>query len=225
MREIILDTETTGLDPRDGHKVIEIGGVEMINKVLTGNKFHYYVNPERDVPQDAYRIHGISSEFLQDKPLFRDIAHEFINFIHNAKLVIHNAQFDIKFLNYELTLLNLPSIDLAEVIDTLIIAKRAFPGARVNLDALCKRFKVDNTNRQFHGALKDAYLLSEVYVELSGGRQVSFSLREIEENIIIREEQAIKYTGKGNRIIITPTDNELKEHNSFLSKFINLKPI
>jgi DNA polymerase-3 subunit epsilon len=225
MREIILDTETTGLDPRDGHKVIEIGGVEMINKVLTGNKFHYYVNPERDVPQDAYRIHGISSEFLQDKPLFRDIAHEFINFINNAKLVIHNAQFDIKFLNYELTLLNLPSIDLAEVIDTLIIAKRAFPGARVNLDALCKRFKVDNTNRQFHGALKDAYLLSEVYVELSGGRQVSFSLREIEENIIMKEEQAIKYTGKGNRIIITPTDNELKEHNAFLSKFINLKPI
>jgi len=225
MREIILDTETTGLDPRDGHKVIEIGGVEMINKVLTGNKFHYYVNPERDVPQDAYRIHGISSEFLQDKPLFRDIAHEFINFINNAKLVIHNAQFDIKFLNYELTLLNLPSIDLAEVIDTLIIAKRAFPGARVNLDALCKRFKVDNTNRQFHGALKDAYLLSEVYVELSGGRQVSFSLREIEENIIIKEEQAIKYTGKGNRIIITPTDNELKEHNAFVSKFINLKPI
>ena len=225
MREIILDTETTGLDPRDGHKVIEIGGVEMINKVLTGNKFHYYVNPERDVPQDAYRIHGISSEFLQDKPLFRDIAHEFINFINNAKLVIHNAQFDIKFLNFELTLLNLPSIDLAEVIDTLIIAKRAFPGARVNLDALCKRFKVDNTNRQFHGALKDAYLLSEVYVELSGGRQVSFSLREIEENIIIKEEQAIKYTGKGNRIIITPTDNELKEHNAFVSKFINLKPI
>ena len=225
MREIILDTETTGLDPRDGHKVIEIGGVEMINKVLTGNKFHYYVNPERDVPQDAYRIHGISSEFLQDKPLFRDIAHEFINFINNAKLVIHNAQFDIKFLNYELTLLNLPSIDLAEVIDTLIIAKRAFPGARVNLDALCKRFKVDNTNRQFHGALKDAYLLSEVYVELSGGRQVSFSLREIEENIIIKEEQAIKYTGKGNRIIITPTDNELKEHNAFVSKFINLKLI
>jgi len=225
MREIILDTETTGLDPKDGHKVIEIGGVEMINKVLTGNKFHYYVNPERDVPQDAYRIHGISSEFLQDKPLFRDIAHEFINFINNAKLVIHNAQFDIKFLNYELTLLNLPSIDLAEVIDTLIIAKRAFPGARVNLDALCKRFKVDNTNRQFHGALKDAYLLSEVYVELSGGRQVSFSLREIEENIIIKEEQAIKYTGKGNRIIITPTDNELKEHNAFVSKFINLKLI
>jgi DNA polymerase-3 subunit epsilon len=225
MREIILDTETTGLDPKDGHKVIEIGGVEMINKVLTGNKFHYYVNPERDVPQDAYRIHGISSEFLQDKPLFRDIAHEFINFINNAKLVIHNAQFDIKFLNYELTLLNLPSIDLAEVIDTLIIAKRAFPGARVNLDALCKRFKVDNTNRQFHGALKDAYLLSEVYVELSGGRQVSFSLREIEDNIIMKEEQAIKYTGKGNRIIITPTDNELKEHNAFVSKFINLKPI
>ena len=225
MREIILDTETTGLDPKEGHKVIEIGGIEMINKVLTGNKFHYYINPERDVPQDAYRIHGISTEFLKDKPLFKDIANEFISFIQDAKLVIHNAQFDIKFLNYELTLLKLPSIELAEVIDTLTIAKRAFPGARVNLDALCKRFKVDNTNRQFHGALKDAYLLSEVYVELSGGRQVSFSLREIEDNIIMKEEQAIKYTGKGNRIIITPTDNELKEHNAFVSKFINLKPI
>ena len=148
-----------------------------------------------------------------------------INFINNAKLVIHNAQFDIKFLNYELTLLNLPSIDLAEVIDTLIIAKRAFPGARVNLDALCKRFKVDNTNRQFHGALKDAYLLSEVYVELSGGRQVSFSLREIEENIIIKEEQAIKYTGKGNKIVVIPTNRNMQRIDKndliFLSKTEN----
>jgi len=224
MREIILDTETTGLDPKDGHKVIEIGGVEMINKVITGNKFHYYINPERDVPQDAYRIHGISSEFLKDKPLFKDIANEFINFIQNAKLVIHNAPFDIKFLNSELTLLNLPSIDLAGVIDTLAIARRTFPGARANLDALCKRFKVDNTNRQFHGALKDAYLLSEIYVELSGGRQVRFSLKEMNGNIL-KPKQNIQYTGKGNKIVVIPTNRELKEHNAFLSKFINLKTI
>jgi len=224
MREIILDTETTGLDPKEGHKVIEIGGIEMINKVLTGNKFHYYINPERDVPQDAYRIHGISTEFLKDKPLFKDIANEFISFIQDAKLVIHNAQFDIKFLNYELTLLKLPSIELAEVIDTLTIAKRAFPGARVNLDALCKRFKVDNTHRQFHGALKDAYLLSEVYVELSGGRQVSFSLRKTNDHTL-KVEQNIQYAGKGNRIVISPTDCELKEHNDFISRFMDLKTI
>lgn len=222
MREIILDTETTGLDPKDGHKIIEIGAVEMINKVVTGNKFHYYINPERDVPQDAYRIHGISSEFLKDKPLFKNIVNEFINFIHNAKLVIHNAPFDIKFLNYELRLLDLPSIELAGVIDTLAIARKTFPGARVNLDALCKKFKIDNTNRKLHGALKDAYLLSEIYVELSGGRQVRFFLKERNGNVL-NPKQNIQYTGKGNKIVVIPTHNELKEHNAFCSKYINLK--
>ena len=217
IREIILDTETTGLDPKDGHRIVEVGALEMINKVITGNKFHYYINPERQMPPEAYRIHGISSEFLKDKPLFKDIANEFINFIQNGKLVIHNAPFDMKFLNYELTLLNLPSLELSEVIDTLPIARRAFPGARANLDALCKRFKVDNTNRQFHGALKDAYLLSEVYVELSGGRQVSFSLKEKNNDKII-SEQEMEYMVKGNKVVIIPTDQELNAHNIFLLK-------
>ena len=174
IREIILDTETTGLSPEYGHRIVEVGALEMVNKVLTGNKFHYYVNPGRDMPLQAYRIHGISGEFLRDKPLFKHIANEFINFIQNGKLVIHNAPFDIRFLNYELTLLNLPSIELSEVIDTVSIARRAFPGTKVNLDALCQRFKVDNAKRQYHGALKDAYLLSEVYIELTVGRQVSY---------------------------------------------------
>ena len=216
IREIILDTETTGLDPKDGHRIVEVGALEMINKVITGNKFHYYINPERDMPSEAYRIHGISGEFLRDKPLFKNIANEFINFIQNGKLVIHNAPFDIKFLNYELTLLNLPSLELSEVIDTLPIARRAFQGARANLDALCKRFKVDNTNRQFHGALKDAYLLSEVYVELSGGRQVSFSLKEKDDKLIL--EQNMNHVVEGNKLVIIPTDQELNEHNIFLSK-------
>lgn len=216
IREIILDTETTGLDPKDGHRIVEVGALEMINKVITGNKFHYYINPERDMPSEAYGIHGISAEFLRDKPLFKNIANEFINFIQNGKLVIHNAPFDIKFLNYELTLLNLPSLELSEVIDTLPMARRAFPGARANLDALCKRFKVDNTNRQFHGALKDAYLLSEVYVELSGGRQVSFSLKEKDDKLIL--EQNMNHVVEGNKLVIIPTDQELNEHNIFLSK-------
>ena len=136
VREIVLDTETTGLSPRDGHRIVEIGALEMVNKVLTGQKFHFYINPERDMPQEAYRIHGISSEFLKDKPLFKDISDSFLKFIDNSQMVIHNAPFDIKFLNHELSLLNLPSLELANAIDTLVIARRTFPGAKVNLDAL-----------------------------------------------------------------------------------------
>jgi DNA polymerase-3 subunit epsilon len=218
IREIILDTETTGLDPKDGHRIVEIGALEMINKVITGNKFHYYINPERNMPPEAYRIHGISSDFLKDKPLFKDIANEFINFIKNSNLVIHNAPFDMKFLNYELTLINLPSLEISKVVDTLPIARRVFPGARANLDALCKRFKVDNLDRKFHGALKDAYLLSEVYVELSGGRQISFSLKEKNDKLSL--EQNEDYVVKGNKIVISPTDEEKRSHDIFLSKFM-----
>jgi DNA polymerase-3 subunit epsilon len=218
IREIILDTETTGLDPKDGHRIVEIGALEMINKVITGNKFHYYINPERNMPPEAYRIHGISSDFLKDKPLFKDIANEFINFIKNSNLVIHNAPFDMKFLNYELTLINLPSLEISKVVDTLPIARRVFPGARANLDALCKRFKVDNSDRKFHGALKDAYLLSEVYVELSGGRQISFSLKEKNDKLSL--EQNEDYIVKGNKIVIIPNDEEKRSHDIFLSKFM-----
>ena len=219
IREIVLDTETTGLSPRDGHRIVEIGALEMENKVLTGNKFHFYINPERDMPQEAYRIHGILGDFLKDKPLFKDIADSFLKFIDNSQMVIHNAPFDIKFLNHELSLLNLPSLELANAIDTLIIARKAFPGAKVNLDALCRRFKVDNSSRQYHGALKDAELLSEVYVELTGGRQTSFVIKN--ESINFNSDKNLSLDASGNKIIIRPTQEEQIFHKEFLQKIFN----
>jgi len=219
IREIILDTETTGLSPKGGHRIVEVGAMEMVNKVLTGKKFHYYVNPQRDMPNEAYRIHGISSEFLQDKPLFSEIADEFMDFIEGGKLVIHNAPFDIKFLNHELSLVNKPSLELADAIDTLIMARKTFPGAKVNLDALCRRFKVDNSSREYHGALKDAVLLAEVYVELTGGRQVSFSMSEKNNNSTT--ENAVTTAATGNKIIIQATNEEKIKHKEFLDKICN----
>jgi DNA polymerase-3 subunit epsilon len=219
IREIILDTETTGLSPKDGHRIVEIGALEMVNKVLTGGKFHFYINPERDMPYDAYRIHGISGEFLEDKPLFKDIAPDFISFISNSRLVIHNAPFDIKFLNHELSLLSLPSLELADAIDTLTIARKTFPGAKVNLDALCRRFKVDNSSRQYHGALKDAELLAEVYVELTGGRQTSFMIKNESANLNSDDNLLLKV--QGNKIIIRPSQEEQMLHNEFVEKIFN----
>lgn len=220
LREIILDTETTGLEPRDGHRIVEIGALEMKNKVLTGNKFHFYLNPGRDMPTEAYRIHGISGEFLKDKPPFAEIADEFLNFIEGSKLVIHNAPFDIKFLNYELSQVNKPSIDLSRTIDTYVMARKLFPGMKTNLDALCKRFKVDNSGRKLHGALKDAALLADVYVELTGGRQVSFNINNKNENLeqkLYNEKVMIAENKK--TIIIAPTKEELQKHKEFLKKF------
>lgn len=215
IREVILDTETTGLNPRDGHRIVEIGALEMVNKVLTGNKFHFYINPERSMPEEAYRIHGISEEFLKDKPLFKNIVEEFLEFIKDRKLVIHNAPFDIKFLNHELSIINLPSLELADAIDTLPIARKTFPGAKVNLDALCKRFKIDNSSRQFHGALKDAALLAEVYVELTGGRQTSFEMKsELIESVMEEKNSTVI----GSTAVIHPTESEIKKHNEFLKK-------
>ena len=218
IREIVLDTETTGLNPQDGHRILEIGALEMVNKVLTGKKFHFYINPERDMPSEAYRIHGISSEFLKDKPVFKEIAEEFLDFIEDGKLVIHNAPFDIKFLNYELSLVNLPSLELSEAIDTLIIARKNYPGARVNLDALCRRFKIDNSSRDFHGALLDAALLAEVYVELTGGRQTSFVIVNRESNEI--QNDVVNVMAEGNKLVVYPTEEELKKHQEFMEKFI-----
>lgn len=175
-REIILDTETTGLDPKTGHRVIEIACVELINFIPTGNHFHTYLNPERDVPHDAYRIHGITTEFLQDKPLFADVVQDFLDFIGDDTLVIHNAPFDLKFLNAELKQQRRKAFVLDLVIDTLGIARQKFPGAANNLDALCKRFSIDFSERTFHGALLDCHLLAKVYLELVGGSQPSFNL-------------------------------------------------
>lgn len=173
MREIALDTETTGLDPNSGHRLVEIGCVEMLGHIRSGNYFHSYLNPERDMPREAENIHGISADFLKDKPLFRTIARSFLEFIGETPLVIHNAGFDLKFLNYELNMLDLPLIDSARATDTVLIARRMFPGSPANLDALCKRFMIDTAARTKHGALLDAELLADVYLELKGGRQSS----------------------------------------------------
>ncbi len=218
MREIVLDTETTGLDPRQGHRIIEIGAIEMYNKVHTGKSFHYYINPERQVPFEAFQIHGISTEYLQDKPKFIEIADEFIKFVEGGKLVIHNATFDMNFLNYELGLLNMPSLDYATVIDTLPMARRMFPGQRNNLDALCKRFRIDNSNRQYHGALKDANLLLEVYIELTGGRQTKLALDKNEsEEFQLSGKSKNSYSNMDFRIT-KPTEDEVILHKEFMKK-------
>ena len=173
MRQIILDTETTGLEPEDGHRIIEIGALEMEDRQLTGNKFHCYLNPEREIEDGAMEVHGLTLEFLQDKPLFADLAEEFLQFIEGAELVIHNAPFDLGFLDYELALAGRGPESLsgcAQVLDTLELARDLHPGQRNNLDALCKRYEVDNSSRTLHGALLDAEILADVYLAMTGGQ-------------------------------------------------------
>jgi len=177
MREIVMDTETTGLDPYDGHRIVEIGGVELIGHMPTGRTYHQYINPQRDMPTEAFEVHGISEEFLADKPVFAAIAQEFLDFIGDAKLVIHNASFDMKFLNAELKWVNKPLIADDRALDTLAIARRKFPGSPASLDALCRRFGI-TTERELHGALLDSEILADVYLELIGGRQPGLVLSE-----------------------------------------------
>ncbi len=176
MREVVLDTETTGLRSAEGDRLVEIGCIELENHIPTGVTHHAYVNPERDMPDAAFQIHGLSEEFLMDKPVFKDVAEAFLEFLGDAQLVIHNAEFDIGFLNAELQLLEREPIPLARAVDTLSMARRKFPGALVNLDALCRRFGIDNSERTKHGALLDAELLADVYLELIGGRQIGLTL-------------------------------------------------
>ena len=176
MREIVMDTETTGLDPESGDRIVEIGGVELFNHVPTGNVYHQYINPERSMPQEAFEVHGLGDEFLRDKPGFSKIAHDFLDFIGDAKLVIHNAPFDMKFLNAELKLIGKPVLPWDRAIDTLAIARKKFPGSPASLDALCRRFSIDNSSRTLHGALLDSEILAEVYLELIGGKQPDFEL-------------------------------------------------
>lgn len=171
MREIVLDTETTGLNPDTGDRIVEIGAVEIINHMPTGKVFHVYINPRRDVPAEAVQVHGLTAAFLADKPLFAAVAADFIAFIGDARLVIHNAAFDMRFLNAELGWAGLGTLPFSRAIDTLDLAKRRFPGANNTLDALCRRFGIDNSAREKHGALLDSELLAEVYLELMGGRQ------------------------------------------------------
>ncbi len=176
MREIVLDTETTGLDPSDGHRIIEIGCVELMDHVPTGETYQVYLNPERDIPMESQRVHGLSAEFLADKPLFKDVVADFLAFIGDDRLVIHNAGFDIKFLNAELSRVRQPIIPFERAIDTIDIAKAKFPGSRYSLDELCRRFGVDLGGRNKHGALLDSSLLAQVYLELIGGRQTRLVL-------------------------------------------------
>jgi len=171
MREIVLDTETTGLDPSDGHRIVEIGGVELLNHVPTGHTYHQYINPRRDMPVEAFNVHGISAEFLADKPPFGEIAQAFLDFVGEARLVIHNAPFDMGFLNAELRWAGLRPLRPDQALDTLAMARSRFPGSPGSLDALCRRFEIDNSRRTYHGALLDSEILAEVYLELIGGRQ------------------------------------------------------
>jgi DNA polymerase-3 subunit epsilon len=192
MRQIILDTETTGLRPEEGHRIIEIGCMEMVSRRLTGNHFHYYLNPEREIDQGAMAVHGITNEFLKDKPSFKNIAEEFIRFIDGAELVIHNAPFDLGFLNSELALLRAgyKSInDYCNVIDTLAVARRLHVGQRNSLDALCKRYAVDNSKRDLHGALIDCHLLAQVYLAMTGGQESLFSSMDTSNTSSKKTEQ------------------------------------
>ena len=176
MREIVLDTETTGIDPAQGHRIIEIGALEMVNQMPSGEQFHIYINPEREIDAGAVAVHGLTNEFLDDKPVFADIADEFLAFIGDSMMVIHNAPFDMGFINAELARLGRPVLPMTRATDTLTMARRKFPGAQANLNALCRRFEIDNSHRDLHGALVDADLLASVYIELLGGRQPNLSL-------------------------------------------------
>ena len=193
MREIILDTETTGLSPLEGHRLVEIGAVELVNKLPTGKTWHRYLHPERDMPKDAEAIHGLSAEFLRDKPLFRSVMDEFLEFIGKDRLVIHNASFDMGFINAELGYCGGLAIPADQVVDTLMLARKTHPNGPNSLDALCKRYNIDNTKRIKHGALLDAELLADVYLELTGGRQTALSLAMVKQTVTITTpEQTIQ---------------------------------
>jgi len=183
MREIILDTETTGFDPLTGDRLVEIGCIELFNRVKTGEIFQRYINPEREVPEAAFKIHGLSTTFLREKPLFAEVVEDFITFIGDAPLIIHNAEFDMKFVNFELERIGRTPLPMERAIDTVRIARQKFPGATASLDALCRRFNIDNSSRTLHGALLDADLLAEVYLELTGGRQTGLVLEGLTRQV------------------------------------------
>ena len=180
MREVVLDTETTGLDPLNGDRLVEIGCVELFNHISTGKTYHQYINPERDMPAGAFAVHGLGDEFLKGFPIFSDVSDEFLEFIGDDPMIIHNAKFDMGFINGELQRLNRPILPMSRAVDTVVMARRRFPGAPASLDALCRRFDIDNSSRAKHGALLDAELLAEVYLELRGGRQPGLRLASAE---------------------------------------------
>jgi DNA polymerase-3 subunit epsilon len=218
MREIVLDTETTGLDPNDGHRVIEIGCVELIDHFPTGKTFQHYLNPERDMPPDAQRIHGITTEFLQDKPRFAEIAEEFLEFIGDAPLIIHNASFDLKFLNSELHRIARKPIPFARAIDTIDMAKSKYPGSRYSLDELCKRFNIDLSVRSLHGALLDSELTAQVYLELIGGRQKKLLLSPQDEAAVAAVVEVRVARTRPEPLKPRVTEAEIEAHEAFVTK-------
>ncbi|MDP2801414.1 MAG: DNA polymerase III subunit epsilon [Phreatobacter sp.] len=219
MREIILDTETTGLDPLRGDRLVEIGGIELINHFPTGRTYHVYINPERDMPDEAFRVHGLSAAFLSDKPRFAEVVDDFWSFVEDARLVIHNASFDMGFINAELKRVGRTLFPMDRVVDTLAMARRRFPGSPASLDALCSRFGIDNSRRTRHGALLDAELLADVYIELIGGRQASFGLADA--------GRATQRAARGQAVLVqrlvplTPrlTEEDIAAHAAFIEEF------
>lgn len=217
MREIVLDTETTGFEPNEGDRIVEIGAVELFNHLPTGRTFHEYINPQRDMPDGAFQIHGLSAEFLSDKPLFTDIGQKFLDFAGDAKLVIHNAAFDMKFLNAELGWAKLPLLPMDQALDTLAIARRAYPGSPASLDALCRRFGIDNSARTLHGALLDSEILAEVYLELIGGRQPDFGLATSGGPTVQGEDTAWRPQPRPNPLPSRISDKEKAAHETFIA--------
>jgi DNA polymerase III subunit epsilon len=221
MREIVIDTETTGLDPAEGHRIVEIGCVELLNAIPTGEIFHAYINPQRLMPEAAFRVHGLSSEFLAGKPVFFDIASEFLRFVGAARIIAHNADFDLRFLNAELALLQLEPIANDRVIDTLALARRKFPGAANSLDALCARFGIDIVMRAKHGALLDAEILAKVYAELIGGRQAALALAPGEA---ANGPDRLLLTQRPHSLLPRLTQSDLDSHRAFVAG-LGAKPV
>ena len=220
MREIVLDTETTGLDPATGDRIVEIGALELENHLPTGQLFHKYINPERDMPAEAFAVHGLSQEFLNDKPLFADIAVEFEDFIRGDTLIIHNASFDIKFLNAELVKINRQTLAFSRVIDSLMLARKKHPAGPNSLDALCRRYKIDNSMRDIHGALLDSELLAGVYLELIGGRQTSLTLAAQEVKKTVTKTVAIQSDKKRpHPLPVRLTQEEIRAHKDLIGSF------
>jgi DNA polymerase-3 subunit epsilon len=221
MREIVLDTETTGFDPESGDRIVEIGAVELVGHVASGKTYHQYINPERAMPEEAFQVHGLGDDFLRDKPKFAAVGHDFLEFVGDAKLVIHNAAFDMKFLNAELKWMGLPELSFDRAIDTLEIARKRFPGSPASLDALCRRFNIDNSARTLHGALLDSEILAEVYLELIGGRQPDFGLRLPDHGASGSLETAWKPRPRPNPLPPRVKEDEAAAHARFVESLGN----
>jgi len=215
MKEVVLDTETTGISTRDGHRIVEIGCIELDNFIQTKNKFHCYLNPERKVSEKAFEVHGYSDSFLSDKKKFKDVVEKFLNFIKDKKLIIHNAEFDLSHLNNELTILGKNKLK-NEIIDTLVLARNKFPGSQISLDALCKRYRIDNSKRALHSALVDCELLAKVYINLIDQKEPTLDFRKNNANLSQFNLDEVSYSKK----IISPTSEEIKNHKIYLKTLL-----